>query len=218
MSCREVSKTWQEYVDSQRIFWIRKILKHANPQSKFHGEWKIVLDKTPIETLKNFARFVWLPPKTEISPLHVAGALGNIELFNSIKEKTGLNEDSKDNCGMTPFHTAAYNNRLNLCKLIIEKLQDKNPRNNLGETPLHEAAAADNFRICKLIMEKLQEKNPGSDKGVTPLHHAASNGHLQTCQLFMETLQNKNPGSKMGVTPLDMAAREIPWSNVNLDR
>ena len=56
-SCREVNKTWQEFVDSQRIYWIRKILKYANPQSKFHEEWKIVLEKTPIETLKEFARY-----------------------------------------------------------------------------------------------------------------------------------------------------------------
>ena len=31
-SCREVNKTWQEFVDSQRIYWIRKILKYANPR------------------------------------------------------------------------------------------------------------------------------------------------------------------------------------------
>ena len=48
-SCREVSKTWRDFVDSQRIYWIRKILKYANPQSKFHEEWKMVLDKTPIK-------------------------------------------------------------------------------------------------------------------------------------------------------------------------
>ena len=53
VSCREVSKTWKEYVDSQRIQWIRKILKYANPQSKFHEEWKRVLDKTPVETLNS---------------------------------------------------------------------------------------------------------------------------------------------------------------------
>ena len=39
VSCREVSKTWQEYVDSQRVYWIRQILKCNPPQSKFHGEW-----------------------------------------------------------------------------------------------------------------------------------------------------------------------------------
>ena len=47
-SCREVSKTWKGFVDIQRVYWIRQILRYANPQSKFHGEWKMMLDKTPI--------------------------------------------------------------------------------------------------------------------------------------------------------------------------
>ena len=168
--CREVSKTWQEHVDSQRIFWIRKILKYANSQNKFHEEWKMILDKTPIERLKRFSRFVWLEPQRETSPLYAAGASGDIELFNRIKEKTGLNEVSKNNLGLTPFHIAAFNNRLNLCKVIIEKIRDKNPGCNQGGTPLHGAASMGHLKVCELIMEKLQEKNPGCKKGVTPLH------------------------------------------------
>ena len=211
VSCREVSKTWQEYVDSQRIFWIRKILKYASPKTKFHGEWKIVLDKTPIEILKRFARLVWKQPQTECSPIYVAGALGDIELFNSIKEKTGLNEDSKDSRGMMPLHSAAYNNRLNLCKMIIEKAKDKNPGSYSGQTPLHEAASKGHLIVCKLIMGKLQNKNPGSKKGVTPLHKAASKGHLEVCQLIIEkgrlwSSQDKNPRDHTGSTPLHEAA------------
>ena len=123
-SCREVSKAWKEYVDIQRIYWIRKIMKYANrrrhfswysnPQGRFHGEWKMILDKTPIEFLKKLARFVWLAPKTESSPLYVAGAFGDIELFQSIKEKTGLKEDSKNSLGETPLTVAACNNHLKL--------------------------------------------------------------------------------------------------------
>ena len=206
VSCREVSKTWQEYVDGQRTFWIRKILKVANSQSKFHGEWKMILDKTPIETLKEFARFLWLAPEKETSPLYAAGALGDIELFNRIKEKTGLHEDSKECGGSTPFHVAACNNHLNLCKVIIEKIEDKNPGCNDGITPLHQAAIMGHLKLCKLIMTKLPNKNPGNNKGQTPLHGAAAKGHLQVCKLIMGKLSAKNPGCKQGVTPLHTAA------------
>ena len=136
VSCREVSKTWKAYVNSQRVYWIRQILKCNPPQSKFHGEWKIVLKKTPIETFKKFARYV-LETSLEVSPIHVAGGLGDVELFKSIKEKTGLNENSEDDRGMTAFHSAAYNNHLSLCEVIIEQLKDKNPGNSHGLTPLH---------------------------------------------------------------------------------
>ena len=192
-SCRKVSKAWKEYVDIQRIYWIRKIMKYATnplrwswyyniPQNRFHGEWKIILDKTPIEVLKKFARFVWLAPRTESSPLYVAGAIGDIELFQSIKEKTDLDEYSKNSLGETPLTAAACNNHLNLCKVIIEKLQDKNPGCNKGQTPLHHAASNGHLDICELIMEKLLDKNPGSNRGTTPLHHAARLGHLKVCQ------------------------------------
>ena len=205
-SCREVNKTWQAFVDRQRIYWIRKILKYANPQSKFHEEWKTVVAKTPIKVLKQFARFVWLQPKNESSPLYVAGSLGDIELFNCIKEKTGLNEESKNNQGRTPFHVAAFNNRISLCKAIIEKMQDKNPGCNTGETPLHIAARLGHLNVCQLIMEKLQDKSPRCKKGNTPLHMAASFGHLKVCQLIMAEVDNKYPKCNHGLTPLHMAA------------
>ena len=205
VSCREVSKTWRGYVDSQRIYWIRKILKYNNPQSKFHSEWKIVLDKTPIESLKKFARYVLLSSK-ESSPIYVAGVIGDVALFNSVKEKTGLSEKSKGNDGMTPFHIAAYNNHLNLCKVIIEQLQDKNPGNIYGVTPLHYAAMRGHLRICTLIMKSVQDKNPGNKGGGTPLHFAAQFGHYYICYLMMDKLDDKNPRDCNGCTPLHEAA------------
>ena len=224
-SCREVSKAWKEYVDIQRIYWIRKILMYAtnplrwswsslsyyhydSPHNRFHGEWKIILDKTPIEFLKKFARFVWLAPRTESSPLYVAGAIGDIELFQCIKEKTGLKEDSKNSLGETPLTVAACNNHVNLCKVIIEELQNKNPGCNKGATPLHHAASNGHFNVCELIMERLLDKNPGSNRGTTPLHHAARKGHLKVCQLIIDKVANISPKTNKGNTPLHLAARE----------
>ena len=220
-SCREVNKTWKGFVDSQRIYWIRKISRYANPQSKFHGEWKMILDRIPIKFLKQFAAFVWMKPEFESSPLHVAGAVGDIELFNGIKEKTGLNENSKNNRGHTPFHVAATNDRLSLCEAIIEKLQDKNPRDNFGATPLHQAAFHGSLKVCQLIMDKVDDKNPKSNSGCTPLHAAAAAGHLNICQFFYENiigtglqssralknLDGMNPEDNICYTPLHAAAK-----------
>ena len=206
VSCREVSKTWQEYVDSQRVYWIRQILKFNPSQSKFHGEWKIVLEKTPIESLKKFAKCVLVTSKEE-SPIYVAGGIGDVELFNSVKEKTGLSENYKDDDEMTPFHTAAYNNRLSLCEVIIEQLQDKNPDNCHGLTPLHYAAWGGHLEICKLIMTSVQDKNPGNKKGCTPLHFAASKGHYNVCNLLLDIVDDKNLRNIInGDTPLHGAS------------
>ena len=214
-SCREVNKTWKGFVDIQRVYWIRKILRYANPQSKFHGDWKLILDKTPIQFFKQFAAFVWLKPEYEMSPLHVAGAVGDIELFNEIKEKTGLDENSKNNLGDTPFHVAATNNRLSLCEAIIEKLQDKHPRNNLGVTPLHQAAYKGHLKVCQLIMDKVDDKNPKSNSGWTPLHAAAGNGQLDVCKFLCTNLQEKNPKDENGRTPLNNACSNEHWKVVH---
>jgi len=205
VSCREVSKTWQEYVDSQRVYWIRQILKCNPPQSKFHGEWKIVSEKTPIETLKKSARFV-LQTSKETSPIYVAGGLGDVELFKSIKEKTGLNENSEDDRGWTAFHSAAFNNHLKLCQVIVQELKNKNPGNSAGLTPLHFAAYGGHLEICQLILKTVQDKNPGEKKGGTPLHSAASMGHYNVCNLILDVVDDKNPRNISGHTPLHAAA------------
>ena len=47
-SCREVNKTWKGFVDIQRIYWIRKIMKYATNPLRWYWwayrwkQWKIV--------------------------------------------------------------------------------------------------------------------------------------------------------------------------------
>jgi ankyrin repeat protein len=93
---------------------------------------------------------------------------------------------------------AADSGHLNICKFIIENVQDKNPADIDGNTPLHFAAISGNLDICKMIMENVQNRNPGNDNGDTPLHHAANRGHLDVCKLIIESMQSKNTGIIQG--------------------
>ena len=36
---------------------------------------------------------------------------------------------------MTPLHYAAHDGHLEVCKAIMEKLENKNPKDNFGDTP-----------------------------------------------------------------------------------
>ena len=65
---------------------------------------------------------------------------------------------------------------LDICKLIIENVANKNTGNQFGTTPLHEASRNGRFEICKLILDNVTEKNPADNFGETPLHSAASRG------------------------------------------
>ena len=68
-------------------------------------------------------------------------------------------------------------------QLIMENVEDKNPKDNNGWKPLHSAAWNGHMPVCQLIMENIEDKNPKDNNGWTPLDYAASNGHLATiCQ------------------------------------
>merc|ERR1711974_344774 len=95
-----------------------------------------------------------------------------------------------DNGGYTPLHEAAgaqYGHRhksveakmryitlhVEICRLIMENVQDKNPAaNNSGRTPLHSAASSGHLEICRFIIDNAQDKNPADNDGETPLHWA----------------------------------------------
>ena len=80
----------------------------------------------------------------------------------------------------------AADGHLELCRLIIENLQDKNPADEYGETPLHKAAEKGYLELCRLIMENVENKNPEDicDCGVTPLENAAINKQSSIIELF----------------------------------
>ena len=60
---------------------------------------------------------------------------------------------AKDEFGKTALHFAAENGLIDICKLIIEQIKDKNPRNISGYTPLHFAVIRGNLGICKYIIK-----------------------------------------------------------------
>ena len=126
-----------------------------------------------------------------------------------------------------PLQIAARQNNLAMAQLLIERIDDKNPKDIYGKTPLHDAAFSGNFEVFKLIFDSIdQEKNP-VDKiwNSTPLHEAASGAicrmksriageniisckHQQICKLIIENNKVKSPLDIMDVlgrTPFQCA-------------
>ena len=58
----------------------------------------------------------------------------------------------------TPLHFAAECGFLEICEMIMENMEDKNPKNNSWVTPLHEAATKGHLKVCKLILDNVPEK------------------------------------------------------------
>ena len=116
----------------------------------------------------------------QVTPLHIAVEIGSLNLCKYIITKTRIKnpttkltmtlEDSETKSSkfsiavekspfnfdseMTPFHLAAMNGNLNLCKVIMENIENCNPRNFEGNTPLLMAATNGHFEVCKNIMDR----------------------------------------------------------------
>ena len=96
--------------------------------------------------------------------------------------------------GSTVLHEAAIEGHLEICKLIVSEVDDKNPLDNRGRTPLHLAAMHGRSEIYKFIAERVEEKNPPDYRGKTPLHEAIANGHLlHFSKILMDILEIENP-------------------------
>ena len=96
----------------------------------------------------------------QISPIHMAAAVGNLDLYQLIMLKlAGMNQT--DMFGKVPtIFPAALRGNYDICKFIIENVDHKNiamPHN--GSTPLHTAANNGCYEICQLLILNVNEKN-----------------------------------------------------------
>ena len=95
VQCREVSKIWSHCLDQQKFLEIRKIETKVQQFHTVGDDWKIFFKKTTLKILKEFwsiiKKFYSIDPtltfNVKITPLHVAAAFGNIQLFMKIEEK-----------------------------------------------------------------------------------------------------------------------------------
>ena len=226
---KTVGRSLKMTVENQRIYWIRKIQKYAQNNNLSEKEWKEAVKKTPIEILKTIATEIWTNLDVTrlvmhaggMSPLGIASASGNLDLFTYLMEEKTEDLNSKNQNGNSPFHFAACAGHHDICQVLIGKLErfprddcdlimkelaDKNPAGNSGLTPLHAAAQEGHLNVCDLIMKEVADKNPAGNSGITPLHVSAREGHLNVCDAIMKELVEKNPAANNGITPLHKAA------------
>ena len=126
-------------------------------------------------------------------------------IMNEVQDK-----NPKDDVGITPLHFAASHGNFEVCKLIVESVDEKNPATTESRTtPLHYAAQFGDTDIFRLIFEKVQDKNPPDSTGNTPLHFAARGVYgYEICRLIIAHVDEKHPVNQQGQTPLDCARME----------
>ena len=222
VNCRKLNESFRNFLDNQKIPWIRMIQKYGSSTSGFLQDWKQVTGKTPTRIVKEIAIQTELFFKSNSerqngnwSPHFIVADQGDLELYKYIGEKTGcINPKKSDGNRLelhkfvnarienenfeeipSPFEMAIIKGQMEICKFIMANKDNGNAKTENGVTHLHLAARYGNFELCKLLLENMSDKSPQTIEGWQPLHEAASFGHLKICSLLMSNVPDINPGS-----------------------
>ena len=106
----------------------------------------------------------------KITPLVTAADMGGVNVFTFLLEKA----EEKNPIIERPFnwtllHRLAKQGKSEMCRLVVEKVDDKNPGDYNGTTPYHIAAIDNNVELCRILMEHLTDKNPKNCDHDSPL-------------------------------------------------
>ena len=183
-NCNEVSRSWEEFIHLEKISSFQRIKLYSNLPDASIRKFLRKFDSDQSEVMANRVNMVY--KKSSMIP-------------NFDRPYHGY-----------PFHFAAEFGFLEICEMIMENMDEKNPKGDWGVTPFHKAAESGRLEVCKLIVENLLcdkemckryqcDKNPKNDNYFTPLHMAGMNGHLQVCKLIIENVcENPKPRSDRG--------------------
>ena len=84
----------------------------------------------------------------------------------------------------TPLHIIAERGNLELCKTILTKKEDKNPKDSHGNIPLHIASKNGHHDLCKLFIENGMDLESKNNSVATPLQLAKDNLHVEIVELI----------------------------------
>ena len=120
-------------------------------------------------------------------------------ILSRAANKNPANED-----GTTPLHDAAIEGHLDIVRLFLANVDEKNPEDTESrETPLHFAARGGHLDICREILVHLVDKNPDNGDGLTPLSYAVIEGHEDVCKLIVDSMVDSDIASVKDKLPLE---------------
>ena len=225
LSCKEANRELNNFIQNEKIVWLRIIRLYKGNIIGFEDSWKKTIEKDSVDNIKQLALatqiFFWYEPRCLIQwhPLFIVAAEGCFELCKHVLEKTAENNPSivihisiPIVTGYTLLHFSAEIGNLDLAKLIMNRIEDKNPIDSHKNTCLHFAARRGNIALYKFFMNNAEDNMPDNFMGLKPYHVAAYCGNLKVFELVLKNLKHKNPpsttGNNLGVTPLHYAAQQ----------
>ena len=114
-------------------------------------------------------------------------------------------EKTRGERGCRRLNNAGRNNNMEVCKIMIGQIADKEPINNFVFFLMILPPPRSTLFPYTTLFRSLEETNPSDNDGNTPLHCAVRNFSLEICKLLCQNSNNKNPKNDRGKTPLDLA-------------
>ena len=145
VDCKEVSKSWYFYLDTQKFLQTRIIQNIED-----------TIDRIQIIDFKCRPHSF---TDVEIKCIMGNAKNGQFDLANT-KIMKKIKEFYKCDSRKSAFHNAAIFGHFSVVKYIMDSAEDKNPADREGDTPLHEAASRGHLAIVKYIMDNIKDKSP----------------------------------------------------------
>jgi len=114
--------------------------------------------------------------------------------------------NARDSWGWTPLHEAAFENRIDVAKQLLENSANLDSTDNEGETALHWAARENSVGVAKLLLENSANVDSTGDDGQTALHWAAWKNSVDVAKLLLGKSANVDSANNWGATALHYAA------------
>ena len=118
---REASRENSNFLDSERFFWIRNIKKYSTNFEEFQQQWKKVINRTPVDFLKNLAidvhnffKGISTRYNKQWHPLFIGAERGSLPLCEHVVERTGDVNSCEQIDGFTPLGFAAQEGHLEI--------------------------------------------------------------------------------------------------------
>ena len=116
--CREVGQSWKSFIDNNDLLWIR-IKKRYPLQNGSTAKKEDSDSDSDSDKSKDCGNFC-------MSDLHLAALTGQTEIFKILLEESLICKKNLETpswkLGVTPFHLAAEKGRLEICRVIVEKI------------------------------------------------------------------------------------------------
>ncbi|XP_035826279.1 transient receptor potential cation channel subfamily A member 1 homolog [Aplysia californica] len=153
------------------------------------------------------------------TPLHFAAMRGNeVACRDLLYFRDRVKIGYEDKQGITPLHSAAIHNHLEIARMLLEAGADLMCRDKELSTPLHHAASEGNMDLVQVLFEAgartkeawvtLSEMVSATDiESSTALHVAVDNGHYEVAKVLLEKRAEVNKPRKHFMYPLHLAAQ-----------